>query len=227
MIILILVDTSLELIPVEICKVKAIKKEAERKNKKTRHVLLDSARHRPFMVNYKLKNKDKRGRPDILHRFLLFALGTEASKENKIKIFVHTLFNRTFEVKNDLRLPRNYTRFVGLMEQLLVKKKIPLQGEPLIQLKKQTLSELIDEINPTKVILLSEKGSLVKINDYLNGLPNLEENKYVFLIGGFAFGEFSEEISEISDETISLSKIPLSSTVTCAKLIINYENLIE
>lgn len=212
--------------PVEICKVGAIKKEASKKNKKTRHLILDSARHRPFMVNFKLKNKDKRGRPDILHRFLLFSLGTLASKKGKLRIFIHTLFNETFEANQKLRLPRNYIRFIGLFEQFLVKKKVPLQGEPLMLLKKQTLNELLDEINPTKTILLSEQGKKVNINEYLASLENIQENNYVFLIGGFPFGDFTEETKNLAYDIISIGEESLSSTVIAAKVIINYENLI-
>ena len=226
MITLILVDTSLELIPAELCKVGPIKKEASRKNKKIRHLILDSARHRPYIVEFNLKDKDKRGRPDILHRFLLFTLGSLASKKGKLRVFVHTLFNETFETNRELRLPRNYVRFIGLFEQFLVKKKVPLKGEPLMTLKKQTLKELLDEINPERVVLLSSKGKIVKMNEYLNLLDDISGKNYVFLIGGFPFGEVSDLTKELVDEIISISEESLSSTVTAAELIVNYENLV-
>ena len=226
MITIILVETSLELMPVEICHVKAIKREAAKKNKKTRHIILDAARHRPFMVNFKLKNKDKRGRPDILHRFLLLSLGSLASKKEKLQLYVHTMFDRVFKAENDVRFPRNYNRFIGLLEQLLVKGQVPPKGEALIQIKKQTLEALLKEIQPKKVILLSKKGTPVKIKEYLKTLDDLSEENYVFLIGGFSFGELTPETKKVANEIISLDEEVLSSTVVGAKLIMNYENLI-
>ena len=226
MISIILVETSLELMPVEISHVKAIKREAEKKNKKTRHIILDAARHRPFMVNFKLKNKDKRGRPDILHRFLLLALGSLASKKGKLNVYVHTMFDHVFKAEKDVRFPRNYNRFIGLIEQLMVKQRVPPKGEALIQLKKQTLAGLLKEINPKKVILLSETGTRVKIDEYLKTLEDINTNNHAFLIGGFSFGEFTPETVRLADETISLDEEALSSTVVGAKLIMNYENLV-
>ena len=178
------------------------------------------------MVEYDLKDKDKRGRPDILHRFLLFTLGSLARIKGKLKVFVHTLSNETFETNRELRLPWNYVRFIGLFEQFLVKKKVPLQGEPLMILKKQNLKELLDEINPEKVILLSSKGKQVKMNEYLNSLDDLQGKNYVFLIGGFPFGEVSDVIKKLVDDIISISEESLSSTVTAAELLVNYENLV-
>ena len=131
-------------------------------------------------MNYKLKDRDKRGRPDILHQFLLFTLGSLACKNDRLKVFIHTLFNQTFEVKKDVRIPRNYLRFIGLMEQLLVKGQVPPKGTPLISMKKQPLEELITEIKPTRVILLSEKGKLVNIKEYLETLKDIREKNYMF-----------------------------------------------
>jgi len=207
--------------------VKAIKREASKKNKKTRHIILDAARHKPFMVNFKLKNKDKRGRPDILHRFLLLSLGSLASKKEKLQLYVHTMLDRVFKANHDVRFPRNYNRFIGLIEQLMVTKQVPPKGEALIQIKKQPLEELLNEIKPKKVILLSETGTPVKINEYLKTLDNLSEENYVFLIGGFPFGDFTSETKEMANEIISLDEESLSSTVVGAKLIMNYENLLE
>ena len=50
-------------------------------------------------------------------------------------------------------IPKSYHRFEGVIEKLYQEKKIVAKNELLLEIKDQTFSELIDEINPSKMLL--------------------------------------------------------------------------
>jgi len=72
-----------------------------------------------------LTNASKRRRPDIAHFTVLEALGSPLNKEGVLRTYMHTLDDRVITVSPKIRLPRNYDRFVGLIEQLFQKDRIP------------------------------------------------------------------------------------------------------
>ena len=51
-------------------------------------------------------------------------------------------------------IPKSYHRFQGVIEKLFQEKKIISKNELLLDMKEQTFSELIEEINPSKVLLV-------------------------------------------------------------------------
>ncbi|MEM3478171.1 MAG: 16S rRNA methyltransferase, partial [Archaeoglobaceae archaeon] len=125
----ILLDSSLELVPKEISNHPVIVSDARRRRKKATELLLDDSRHHLAMRN--LKHREKRGRADIVHQCLLLLLD---SPLKSFDIFVHTINDELIRVSRDTRLPRNYNRFVGLMEDLFKKRKIEANGKILIEI---------------------------------------------------------------------------------------------
>ncbi|MFX1589174.1 MAG: 16S rRNA methyltransferase, partial [Promethearchaeota archaeon] len=96
---LIIAECGLELIPKEIRDHPSVKKNIRSKNYASH--LLDNALHHSAIV--KLKNFEKRGRPDILHNCLLNALGSPLNKNKQLKIYFHTVNNRVFELNPEIR----------------------------------------------------------------------------------------------------------------------------
>ena len=90
----------------------------------------------------KLEESERRGRPDIVHFALLEALGSPLNKERLLQTYVHTLKNHVITISPETRLPRNYDRFVGLMEQLFELGQVPPAGQILLKLELKTLAEL-------------------------------------------------------------------------------------
>ena len=114
-----LVESGLELVPKEISKHPLIRRYAKKRGKKPSKVLLDISFHYHAMKN--LKDFNKRGRPDIVHFCLLEALGSPLNKMALLRIYVHTYDGKVVFIDPSTRIPKNYIRFVGLMEQLLDK----------------------------------------------------------------------------------------------------------
>ena len=191
---LILLDSSLELVPKEIITHPAVVANAKRRGKDPRYVILDKSLHYSAMA--KLENKEKRGRPDIVHLALLTFLFLE--DEVKGEVYIHTIDGKIIYVNNKTRIPKNYNRFIGLMEQLLQYGRVPVDSEePLMKVTNETLSSLKRKY---KLAVLSESGKRVTLQD----ICNLGDD-WLIGIGAFPHGDFSDEVKANADAFFSIS----------------------
>ena len=214
---IILADCGLELIPKHIRKHSSVQRNLSSKNYASQ--LLDNALHHSAMKD--LKDSEKRGRPDIVHACLLNALGSPLNKSGNLNLFVHTFNDKIFKFNPELRIARNFNRFKGLMAKLLIDGEITTNGTPLITQIETSLKDLIERLNEPEIILLSSKGKLVKTPQEM--FPETKSHNYVAIIGGFQKKGFSEEISSLSDNFISISKHPLDAWNVVGKVITYYE----
>ncbi|MEM3928170.1 MAG: 16S rRNA methyltransferase [Archaeoglobaceae archaeon] len=207
----ILLDSSLELVPKEISNHPVIVSDARRRRKKATELLLDDSRHHLAMRN--LKHREKRGRADIVHQCLLLLLD---SPLKSFDIFVHTINDELIRVSRDTRLPRNYNRFVGLMEDLFKKRKIKANGKILIEILDTDLSEIV---RGKEVLLLSEQGKSFE--------AKMLEKEVAICIGGFAHGDFFEKtLKKLGKyKAVSLGKESYTSLYVTSKILCEYERV--
>ncbi len=218
---LILVESALELVPKEIWGHPAVLKNAKKRGKKPGETLLDVSLHYAAMKN--LRDKEKRGRPDIVQISLLNALESPLNKEGFLEVYVHTYEGHIIFIDPSVRLPRNYNRFVGLMEQLFIVGRVPPRsGKPLLYLKTMKLEELLESIDARGLILLDEKGELEKP---INIVREAVENKYAIGIGGFPHGDYSKEVEELASKKYSIYRETLASWITVSRMIEAGEHL--
>ncbi len=216
-----LIESSLELVPKEIWSHPAVLKNARKRGKRPGEILLDTSIHYHAMRT--LKNREKRGRPDIVHVSLLNALSSPLNLEGKLRIYVHTLNDYIIFIRRDVRIPRNYNRFVGLMEQLLTVGKVPPdQSQPLMYVKDMSIQDLLDTLG-RKLILLSETGTLMAPEKIAK---KISDGNYIVGIGGFPHGDFRKEIYDIADEVYAIYPKPLDTWVVVSRIIEAYERLI-
>ncbi|NJE42369.1 16S rRNA methyltransferase [Thermococcus sp. GR6] len=213
---LVIADSELELAPKLIVDHPAIVNYAKRRNKKPEEVLLDSTYHHSALK--KLEDGERRGRPDIVHVCLLNALESIANKEGKLRVYVHTRNDEVIYIKPETRIPRNYNRFVGLMESLFKNGVVP-EGLELLRMEEKSLAELIDEIKPDGVFVMHENGESMKPQEFGKVLAGLQSPLVV--VGGFPHGDFR---SEIPGKKISFYKAPLMAWTVVNEIIINFEH---
>ncbi len=160
--------------------------------------------------------KDPRyGRPDIVHRTILSVTDHPLFRSNIVRLYVHTLDGRIFKFSSEIRPPRNYIRFLGLMNQLLRRGWVgPSMDKPLIQEIPTSVGKLMRD--EEMVVLLDERGRLV---DPLSFLTSIKDISSTFIIGGFPEGDFSEEILEMADIRLSLYEKSLSSSTAVSMLL--------
>ncbi|MFZ7137269.1 MAG: 16S rRNA methyltransferase [archaeon] len=215
----ILAEAALETVPQTVWNHSSVKRHAKRQNKLPKQLLLDRTLHHAAML--KLKNNLKRGRPDIVHFVLLEALGSPLNKEGFLQVFVHTCNDHVVRVNPKARLPKNYNRFVGLIEQLFQQEKVPLDGKALLSLEQKTLAQLIAEINPDYVLGFSKNGEPKTIE---TAVSNLEKNQNpAVIVGGFAHGHFSENTVQLFDETVCVDSEMLETWTITSRIIYDYE----
>ncbi|MGQ4874425.1 MAG: 16S rRNA methyltransferase [Promethearchaeia archaeon] len=215
--ILILVECGLELIPKSLREHPKIKSLLREKTYACQ--LLDNALHH-FAMN-KLKNYQKRGRPDIVHLCLLNALGSVLNKRNHLELYIHTIKNRIFKFNPEIRIARNYNRFKGLMAKLLIDGHIGTKTEELISPVGNSLKKIIQSYQNPKILVFSRRGK--QLLDYRElYTENLDDN-IIAIIGGFQKGTYSSQIFNLSKELISLSSLSLDAWVVIYKTIEYYE----
>jgi rRNA small subunit pseudouridine methyltransferase Nep1 len=214
-----LAEAALETVPQNVWNHSSVKRHAKRQNKLPKQLLLDRTLHHAAML--KLKNNLKRGRPDIAHFVLLEALGSPLNKEGFLQVFVHTCNDYVVRVNPKARLPKNYNRFVGLIEQLFQQEKVPLDGKALLSLEQKTLAQLIAEINPDYILGFSKNGEPKTIE---TAVSNLEKNQNpAVIVGGFAHGHFSENTVQLFDETVCVDSEMLETWTITSRIIYDYE----
>jgi len=203
----------LELVPPEIASLPAVKRDAERRGKKAKELLLDSSLHHSAMKG--LLDEKRRGRPDIVHISLLIANESILNREGMLDMVVHTRNNEAIKISPEMKVIKNYNRFKGLIEQLFKEGEVP-PGNPLMRMESRGVTEIVNEINADKVIVLSENGEAKPLEDVLT------ENS-ACIIGGFPHGDFISNVKEIADEVIAIYPSPLPAWIALMEAIVAYE----
>ena len=194
--------------------------------------LLNAEDHRG--VHKKLKRDPSESRPDICHLELMALLDSPLSKAGLVQIFIQTKKNVLIEVNPQIRIPRTYKRFAGLMVQLLHKLKIRATSGPqwLLRVVKNPVTRHL----PTgcRKYGMSVTGTLVDVlgtnntgsggganNNFIAGLP--QDQPVVFVAGAFAHGHLTMETTPYVDEFLSLSEYPLSGAMALSRLCSGFE----
>jgi len=217
---IVLAESALETIPKQLWKHAAVQRYAKQRRKHPRFVILDRSYHHSAMKTLALS--EKRGRPDIVHFALLDALGSPLNREHFLQVFVHTFNDDVIWVNPETRLPRNYNRFVSLMEQLFEYEHIPpKKAEPLLTLKRQTLDELIHESQPSYVLALSRIGKPKTLEAAVSKLTR--GKKPTVLIGGFPHGHFSEATTKLANEIVCIDREMLETWTVVSRVVYEFE----
>jgi len=219
---LIIAETALEHVPNNIQSHQSVVKHAARVGKKPGSTLLDRSYHHSAMI--KLDRHEKRGRPDIAHRALLSALGTPLNREKLLRVFVHTLEEKVIYVNPLTRLPRSYSRFVGLIEQLLTEKEIPREEPLLLRVEKKDLKTLIKEVKAKYVVALTRVGEPKTVEEIAKSLAKHEDA--VVIVGGFPQGHFSQRTAKTVTDFFSIDRETLDTSVVISRIIYEYERVL-
>lgn len=209
---LVFLESSLELIPPEISRHPAVISDARRRKKNPSKIILDDSRHHAAMR--KLYKAEKRGRPDIIHTCLLLALDSPL----ELSIHVHTFDGKIIRVNRETRLPRNYNRFVGLMEDLFEKKRIISGEKTLLEITDLTLQELLNGLS-CPVVVMEERGT--------SSLDKALKKDVTVCIGAFPHGEFEADtlstLKSFNPEFVSVSRKPLTGLYVTGRVLCEYE----
>ncbi len=218
---LILVEAALERIPRELWKHPSVAKYAERRGKPPGELLLDVSYHYAAMQG--LRDREKRGRPDIVHFSLLEALGSPLTRRGLLEVFVHSRDGISIHPSAETRLPRNYERFLGLMEQVLKAGRAPTTGEPLITVKQESLRELLSRLGGAKSFLLRDGAPHAPLKCL--GKAMYDAGASLILVGAFPHGGFTQETLGAVDTEASIYGEPLEVWTVVSRMLGVLEDL--
>jgi rRNA small subunit pseudouridine methyltransferase Nep1 len=219
LLIFVLAEAALETVPSDLWSHPAVRRHSKRQKKLPQHLLLDRSLHHSAMM--RLRESEKRGRPDITHFALLEALGSPLNKEGLLQVYVHTNGDYIVTVNPAARLPRNYNRFLGLIEQLFQLGKVPSEGEVLLKVEHKTLQRLLAETEADYVMAFSREGQPKTLEEAVSTLQ--AKQKPAVIIGGFPHGHFSETTVQLADEVVSVDSEMLEAWTLTARVIYEYE----
>ena len=215
----VLAESALELVPKEIRKSPAVASDANRRGIDASRILLDRSFHHSAME--RLKDSEKRGRPDLVHGALLSVTGTPLYLEGRVSVFVHTYGDVVVSIQPKTRIPKRYLRFWGLMEQALSGR-----GDGLVTVRESKITDFVrKELAPDVTVGLSVQGERMELED-LAGRLMAADNPCV-IVGGFPHGHFSPETLSVIDELVRIHEMPLEAHVVTSRLLYEFEKAVE
>lgn len=220
---LIIADASLETLPTKLYGHHSLKK-IRHSGMKPHDILLDRSLHHFAMMSLGLENSQKRGRPDIIHVSLVNALATPLYQSSLVRVFIHTVENNVILVGDNVRIPKSYCRFEGLIINLFQDKKIVSEdGKVLLELQNNiTFRKLLEKtIKPDVVVGLSTAGTLRTPSEIAKEL--ITYNNPCLVIGGFPKDHFSYSIDSCFDKKYSIHTTGLETQVVVSRLVYEYE----
>jgi rRNA small subunit pseudouridine methyltransferase Nep1 len=211
----ILAESALELVPEGIRKHPAVVSDAKRRQKNASEILLDRSFHHSAMA--KLKDSEKRGRPDLVHVTLLNVTGTPLYLDGLVRVFVHTAGGAVLEIATKTRIPKNYLRFRGLMEEVLAER--PKQG--LIKVHSMSVKGLVESVASDEVFGLSVQGKMMKPEELAKKVSAAKNPSVI--VGGFPHGHFSPETLSVVEKLVRIDARPLEAHVVASRVIYEVE----
>jgi rRNA small subunit pseudouridine methyltransferase Nep1 len=215
----ILAESALELVPEGIRKLPAAVSDAKRRQKDASEILLDRSFHHSAMA--KLKDSEKRGRPDLLHVTLLNVTGAPLYLDGLVRVFVHTYDDVVLEIATKTRIPKNYLRFRGLMEEVLAER--PNQG--LIKVHSMGVKELVESVASDSVFGLSVQGKMMTPEELAKRVSAAKSPSVI--VGGFPHGHFSPETLSVVEQLVRMDPRPLEAHVVTSRVIYEVEKAYE
>lgn len=183
------------------------------------HVLLNADDHGGFLKKHGRDPAD--ARPDILHQCMLILLDSPLNKAGLLKLYVRTEKGVLIDVSPQIRIPRTFKRFCGLMQQLLHKLSIRASNGPT-KLLNVIKNPITDHLPPNaRIHLLSVTGKLTSLPELVPTLPGGKE-PVVFVAGAMAHGKVEPEYPV--DACLAISEYPLSGAAALGRLTNAFEN---
>ena len=151
---------------------------------------------------------------------LLALLDSPLNKAGLLTVFIHTKENVLIEVNPQIRIPRTFKRFCGLMTQLLFKLSIRASNGPT-KLLKVIKNPVTDHLPAgARTYLLSVTGRLVSLPEFVPTIPS--GGPVVFVAGAMAHGKVEPEYPV--EDCLAISEYPLSGAAALGRLCAAFEN---
>ena len=227
---LIIAEASIETVPEQIASHPAVKNHAQKLGKNPREILLDRSYHHAAMLRAGLESYWKRGRPDIIHFALMEALSTPLFLKSMLKVYIHTVNDKVILIGDNLRIPKSYFRFEGIMMNLFKDKVIKSADDNNILLELHdniTFEQFIKNgVRPDKLIGLSSNGVQSTAEEIVSRNIVKNDHNFAFVVGGFPKGHFSDNTSKMFSCSYSIGEFKLEAHTVIARILYECEKVL-
>ena len=227
---LIIAEASIETVPKQIASHPAVKNHAQKLGKNPREILLDRSYHHAAMLRAGLESYWKRGRPDIIHFALMEALSTPLFLKSMLKVYIHTMNDKVILIGDNLRIPKSYFRFEGIMMNLFKEKVIKSADDNNILLELHdniTFEQFIKNgVRPDKLIGLSSNGVQSTAEEIVSRNIVKNDHNFAFVVGGFPKGHFSDNTSKMFSCSYSIGEFKLEAHTVIARILYECEKVL-
>jgi rRNA small subunit pseudouridine methyltransferase Nep1 len=179
---LLIAESELELVPKELRNHPIVLARARRTGKDPAKMILQSTDLHKAMEEIGLAEAERRGRPDLIHLAVTIATDAPAFQDGRMEIALHLRGDRIIRISPGTRPPKEYSRFLGLMEQLLA-----TGGTPLMKLENGTLEEFVRKEGKETIVF--DSGETPTDVAALTALLENGGDK-LLVVGGFPHGKF-------------------------------------
>lgn len=247
---LVLAESALELVPKALQSSPDVKADARRRKRTPDALLLDASVHQTAMQS--LPNRHRRGRPDLVHFFLLSVLGTPLNRAGRLEVVVHTRDDRILTFNPEVRLPRSQARFKGIVEGLLgrlqdaAKRGRAKVQSPFIRVEQNSLAPYCTGNGVSAAVLLSRTATggppfSELAREFVGAPPGRArggggsseipragggEPRYLtVLVGGFQRGAITPDLlpSSVAVTRTALGSTPLDAWTVGARVVFLFE----
>jgi len=119
----------------------------------------------------------------------------------------------------ETRIPRNYARFVGLIEDLFAKGAVPPE-RPLIRLERGVSVRALRASVEGPAWAFAEGGERIDLPREVGRL----EVDLLAVIGGFPHGDFRSPVRDVCDRVVSIHPAPLTAWTVAGELLAAYRH---
>jgi rRNA small subunit pseudouridine methyltransferase Nep1 len=214
---LFLVDAELERVPDAMRGHPQVAESARRWGTSPSKMLLDSSLH--YAALRKVPDGERRGRPDLVHMFLLTVLESIPNKRGQVRVTIHTRNDDVVRIEPDTRLVRNYPRFCGLLQQLFERGTVG-EPRPLLTLERDTtLATLLAQERPDRTLVMDPAGVQRPPAQLFDGGD--PDRNVAVLIGGFPSGDYRSPLPADAAR-VSIAPEPLTVWTVAAEILAHY-----
>lgn len=162
---------------------------------------------------------------------MMTLLDSPLNKSGHLQVFLQTKRRVLIQVNSEMRLPRTYARFEGLMIQLLSQLKIKASdgNATLMKVIKNPVTKYLP-MGCMKVALVPGQNQVQSVMSYLTcqwlssqkqennskTKKKLVTSPMAFVVGGFSSGKLN--LLDSCDDTLTISNYELSASVVCSKI---------
>ena len=215
MLTLVLADAEVEPVPPALVGHPSVRASAKKRGRSPGTILLDSSLHHLALKRF--AEGERRGRPDIAHLFTLLCLDSVLNVQGQLRTLIHTRNDDVIHVAAETRIPKNYPRFVGLLEDLFQKGAVP-EDKPLLTLERGVSLERLLADLPSPKWAFSETGERINLWTELASL----EGDLTAIVGGFPHGDFRSPVAKLCDRIVSIHEAPLRAWTVTSEILVAY-----